>query len=417
MMAWTCMVFGFALLATTAGLYLSLRQKRSVATNRSVVPARFAEKVALSAHQKAADYTIAKLRLGSISTVWGLMLLVIWTVGGGMAWLGDLSASFELSAVWSGVLFMLLFFLIGSIIDLPLELYSTFAIEARFGFNKMTLPLFFSDMAKQLLLLLAIGTPLAWVIMTLMQSTGSLWWLYAWLFWTAFMLLMMWGYPTLIAPLFNKFEPLSDGEMKSTIEALLKRCGFKSNGLFVMDGSKRSSHGNAYFTGLGNAKRIVFFDTLINQLEPIETEAVLAHELGHFHHGHVKKRLIVMVFTTLIGFALLGWLSQQPWFYAGLGITEPSNAAALLLFMLVMPVFTFVLTPLMSYFSRKDEFEADAYAVANSSGEALVSALVKMYEDNASTLTPDPLYSAWHDSHPPAPIRIDHIESLLSPNS
>lgn len=417
MMAWTWMVFGFALLATAAGLYLSLRQKRSVATNRGVVPARFAEKVALSAHQKAADYTIAKLHLGSISGIWGLLLLVIWTVGGGMAWLGDLSASFELSAVWSGVLFMLLFFLIGSIIDLPLELYSTFAIEARFGFNKMTLPLFFSDMAKQLLLLLAIGTPLAWVILTLMQSTGSLWWLYAWLFWTAFMLLMMWGYPTLIAPLFNKFEPLPDGEMKSTIEALLKRCGFKSNGLFVMDGSKRSSHGNAYFTGLGNAKRIVFFDTLINQLEPIETEAVLAHELGHFHHGHVKKRLIVMVFTTLIGFALLGWLSQQPWFYAGLGISEPSNAAALLLFMLVMPVFTFMLTPLMSYFSRKDEFEADAYAVANSSGEALVSALVKMYEDNASTLTPDPLYSAWHDSHPPAPTRIDHIESLLSPNS
>ncbi|NWF38485.1 M48 family metallopeptidase [Mariprofundus sp. NF] len=413
MMAWTWMVFGFALLATVTGLYLSLRQKRSVESNRGIVPARFAEKVSITAHQKAADYTAAKLRLGSIGSIWGLLLLAIWTVGGGLAWLGDLSASFELSVVWSGVLFMLLFFLIGSLIDLPLELYGTFAIEARFGFNKMTLPLFFSDMAKQFVLMLAIGTPLAWVILTLMQSTGSLWWLYAWLFWTAFMLLMMWGYPTLIAPLFNKFEPLADGEMKSTIEALLKRCGFESNGLFVMDGSKRSSHGNAYFTGLGNAKRIVFFDTLINQLEPIETEAVLAHELGHFHHGHVKKRLAVMVFTTLIGFALLGWLSQQSWFYAGLGITEPSDAAALLLFMLVMPVFTFVLTPLMSYFSRKDEFEADAYAVANSSGEALVSALVKMYEDNASTLTPDPVYSAWHDSHPPAPIRIDHIESLL----
>ncbi|NWF35365.1 M48 family metallopeptidase [Mariprofundus sp. KV] len=413
MMAWTWMVFGFALLATVTGLYLALRQKRAVASNRGEVPTRFAEKVSLAAHQKAADYTAAKLRLGSISGVWGLLLLVIWTVGGGLAWLGEFSASFELSVVWSGVLFMLLFFLIGTLIDLPMELYGTFAIEARFGFNKMTLPLFFSDMAKQFLLMLAIGTPLAWVVLTLMQSAGSLWWLYAWLFWTAFMLLMMWGYPTLIAPLFNKFEPLPEGEMKATIEALLKRCGFESNGLFVMDGSKRSSHGNAYFTGLGNAKRIVFFDTLINQLEPIETEAVLAHELGHFHHGHVKKRLIVMVFTTLIGFALLGWLSQQPWFYAGLGITEPSNAAALLLFMLVIPAFTFLLTPLMSYFSRKDEFEADAYAVANSSGEALVSALVKMYEDNASTLTPDPLYSAWHDSHPPAPIRIDHIESLL----
>jgi len=413
MMAWTWMVFGFALLATVTGFYLALRQKRAVASSRGVVPTRFAEKVSLAAHQKAADYTAAKQYLRLFSGIWGLLLLVIWTVGGGLAWLGEFSASFELSVVWSGVLFMLLFFLIGTLIDLPMELYGTFAIEARFGFNKMTLPLFFSDMVKQFLLMLAIGTPLAWVILALMQSTGSLWWLYAWLFWTAFMLLMIWGYPTLIAPLFNKFEPLPEGEMKATIEALLKRCGFENNGLFVMDGSKSSSHGNAYFTGLGNAKRIVFFDTLINQLEPIETEAVLAHELGHFHHGHVKKRLIVMVFTTLIGFALLGWLSQQSWFYAGLGISEPSNAAALLLFMLVIPAFTFLLTPLMSYFSRKDEFEADAYAVANSSGEALVSALVKMYEDNASTLTPDPLYSAWHDSHPPAPIRIDHIESLL----
>ena len=413
MMLWTWAVFGFALLATLTGLYLSFRQQRSVAANRQAVPHRFAEKVSLAAHQKAADYTAAKLRLGVISSIWGLLLLLVWTVGGGLAWLGDLTASFELSLVWSGVALMLLFFLIGALIDLPMEIYGTFAIEARFGFNKMTLPLFFSDMGKQLVLMLLIGTPLAWVILTLMQSAGDLWWLYAWLFWTAFMLLMMWGYPTLIAPLFNKFEPLPDGEMKSTIEALLKRCGFQSNGLFVMDGSKRSSHGNAYFTGLGNAKRIVFFDTLINQLEPIETEAVLAHELGHFHHGHVKKRLVVMVFTTLLGFALLGWLSQQSWFYTGLGITQPSDAAALLLFMLVMPAFTFVLTPLMSYFSRKDEFEADAYAVEHSSGEALASALVKMYEDNASTLTPDPVYSAWHDSHPPAPIRIDHIESLL----
>ena len=414
MTAWTWTVFGFALLATVTGLYLSLRQKRSVEANRETVPPRFAEKVSLAAHQKAADYTAAKLRMGHVGGIWGLILLFAWTLGGGLGWLGDISAMFELSTVWTGVVFMLLFFLIGSLLDLPLELYGTFAIEARFGFNKMTLPLFFSDMAKQLLLMFAIGAPLAWVILTLMGSAGELWWLYAWLFWTVFMLLMIWAYPTFIAPLFNKFEPLPDGEMKSTIEALLKRCGFKSNGLFVMDGSKRSSHGNAYFTGLGSAKRIVFFDTLIKQLVPLETEAVLAHELGHFHHGHVKKRLIVMVFSTLMGFALLGWLIQQPWFYSGLGVSQASNHAALVLFMLVMPAFTFVLTPVMSYFSRKDEFEADAYAVANSSGEALASALVKMYEDNASTLTPDPVYSAWHDSHPPAPVRIDHIESLLA---
>jgi len=228
------------------------------------------------------------------------------------------------------------------------------------------------------------------------------------------MLLMMWAYPTFIAPLFNKFSKLEDGEMKQRIEALLNRCGFKNNGLYVMDGSRRSSHGNAYFTGLGNAKRIVFFDTLLKQLDPIETEAVLAHELGHFHHGHVKKRLLVMILSSLAGFALLGWVMQQSWFYTGLGITEVSNHAALVLFMLVLPAFTFALGPIMSHSSRKDEFEADAFAVANSSGEALVTALVKMYEDNASTLTPDPLFSRWHDSHPPAPIRIDHIEQRLA---
>ena len=413
MMAWTSTVLGLALLATVVGLYLSLRQKRAVESSRDSVPARFAEKVSLAAHQKAADYTCAKLGLGRLAKVFGLILLIGWTLGGGLEWLDGVSHTFGLSEVWSGVIFMMLFFLIGSLLELPLDLYGTFAIESRFGFNKMTAGLFVSDMLKQLLLMLLIGVPISWVILSLMEGAGALWWLYGWGFWTGFMLLMMWAYPTFIAPLFNKFEPLPDGEMKSTIEALLARCGFESNGLFVMDGSRRSSHGNAYFTGLGNAKRIVFYDTLLKQLQPIETEAVLAHELGHFHHGHVKKRLMIMVFTTLIGFALLGWLTQQSWFYSGLGVSEPSNHAALILFMLVMPAFTFVLTPVMSYFSRKHEFEADAYAVTNSSGEALASALVKMYEDNASTLTPDALYSAWHDSHPPAPIRIDHIESLL----
>ncbi|GAV20502.1 STE24 endopeptidase [Mariprofundus micogutta] len=413
MTTWTWIVFSFASIATLTGLCLSIRQKASVLTNRGAVPEHFAEKVSLSAHQKAADYTTAKLGLGRIAQVFSLLLLVLWTIGGGLEWLDGLSRSFGLSEVWTGVSVLLLFFLIGQLLELPLEIYGTFSIESRFGFNKMTTALFISDMVKQLALMLAIGAPIAWVILTLMLGAGELWWLYAWGFWTAFMLLMIWAYPTFIAPLFNKFEPLPDGEMKSTIEALLKRCGFESNGLFVMDGSKRSNHGNAYFTGLGNAKRIVFFDTLLKQLQPIETEAVLAHELGHFHHGHVKKRLVIMVFSTLIGFALLGWLSAQSWFYTGLGIQTPSSHIALLLFMLVMPGFTFALSPIMSFFSRKNEFEADAYAVTNSSGEALASALVKMYEDNASTLTPDPVYSAWNDSHPPAPIRIANIERLL----
>jgi len=413
MTAWTLIVLSFAVIATLTGLYLSLRQKASVLRYRSAVPARFAEKVSLAAHQKAADYTVSKLSLGRIGQVFGLLLLLFWTIGGGLAWLDGVSQSFGLSVIWTGVAFLMLFMLIGQLLELPMEIYSTFAIEARFGFNKMTAGLFVSDLVKQTALMFVIGVPIIWVILSLMAGAGELWWLYAWAFWTAFMLFMIWAFPTFIAPLFNKFEPLPEGEMKTTIEALLNRCGFESNGLFVMDGSKRSSHGNAYFTGLGNAKRIVFFDTLIKQMEPIETEAVLAHELGHFHHGHVKKRLVIMVFTSLIGFALLGWLSSQTWFYAGLGVENPSNHAALILFMLVMPVFTFAMAPLMSYFSRKNEFEADAYAVDNSSGEALASALVKMYEDNASTLTPDPIYSAWNDSHPPAPIRIDHIESLL----
>ncbi len=416
MTAWTWIVLSFALLATATGLYLAWRQKRAIERNRSSVPTRFAEKISLAAHQKAADYTKAKLVLSDSGRIWGLLLLFAWTLGGGLAWLDNLSSSFGLSAVWSGVAFLLLFALIGTLLDLPFELYGTFTIEARFGFNKMTPSLFIIDMSKQLLLMIAIGAPLAWVILTLMESAGELWWLYGWLFWTLFMLIMIWAYPTLIAPLFNKFTPLPDGEMKTRIEALLVRCGFKSNGLFVMDGSRRSSHGNAYFTGLGSAKRIVFFDTLLKQLEPLEAEAVLAHELGHFKHGHIKKRLVTMVISTLLGFTLLGWLAQQQWFYTGLGVGQPSNHAALVLFMLVMPLFTFLFTPLMSLFSRRHEFEADAYAVANSSGEALASALVKMYEDNASTLTPDSLYSAWYDSHPPAPVRIDHIESLVKPN-
>jgi len=414
MTGWSWTVLVFASLATAIGLYLSTRQEAHVKAHRGNVPERFTDKISLQAHQKAADYTIAKLGPGNTGQILALFVLLAWTVGGGLNVLDTLTQSFGLSELWTGVCFLMLFFLISHLIDLPIEIYSTCGIEARFGFNKMTVGLYLSDMLKQLALMLIIGTGMGWVILSLMAGAGSAWWLYAWAAWTGFMLLMIWAYPTFIAPLFNKFSPLPDGEMKQRIEALLTRCGFQSNGLYVMDGSRRSSHGNAYFTGLGNAKRIVFFDTLLKQLEAIETEAVLAHELGHFHHGHVKKRLLVMILSSLAGFALLGWIAQQTWFYTGLGITEASNHAALVLFMLVLPAFTFVLGPIMSYSSRKDEFEADAYAVANSDGEALATALVKMYEDNASTLTPDPLYSRWHDSHPPAPVRIDHIEQRLA---
>jgi STE24 endopeptidase len=414
MTAWTWTVLAFATLATVTGIYLALRQRVFVLSHRHAVPQRFAGKVSQAAHEKAADYTCAKLRLGNIEQIWGLVLLGLWTIGGGLGLLNEWIQMLQWTDTWNGVAFLISFFLISHFIDLPMDIYRTFAIEAKFGFNKMTAGLYISDMVKQLGLMLAIGTVLAWVILSLMGSAGALWWLYAWVVWTGFTLLMIWAYPTFIAPLFNKFEPLQAGEMRNRIEALLERCGFSSNGLFIMDGSRRSSHGNAYFTGLGNAKRIVFFDTLINQLQPLETEAVLAHELGHFRHGHVKKRLLSMIVISLIGFAALGWLAEQTWFYAGLGVTQHSNHAALVLFMLVAPAFTFGLSPLISYFSRKHEFEADAYAVRNSSGEALATALVKMYEDNASTLTPDPVYSAWHDSHPPAPVRIDHIEHQLS---
>jgi len=413
MTAWTWTVLAFATLATLTGIYLAVRQRAFVLSHRHAIPQRFAGKVSQTAHEKAADYTCAKLRLGNIEQIWGLILLLLWTIGGGLGLLDEWIQTLQWSNTWNGVAFLISFFLISHFIDLPTDIYRTFVIEARFGFNKMTAGLYISDMIKQLGLMLLIGAALAWVILSLMGSAGDLWWLYAWLVWTGFSLLMIWAYPTFISPLFNKFEPLQAGEMKDRIEALLDRCGFSSNGLFIMDGSRRSSHGNAYFTGLGNAKRIVFFDTLINQLQPLETEAVLAHELGHFRHGHVKKRLLSMTVMSLIGFAILGWLTGQTWFYAGLGVTQNSNHAALVLFMLIAPAFTFGLSPIMSYFSRQHEFEADTYAVRNSSGEALAAALVKMYEDNASTLTPDPAYSAWHDSHPPAPVRIDHIEQQL----
>lgn len=393
--------------------WLEARHGRHVASHRSAVPTRFADSISLEAHQKAADYTLAKLRIGKWSGLYGLALLLIWTLGGGLAWLDGALSGMEWSSLWIGTAFLISFMLIGSLLDLPFSIYNTFITEARFGFNRITPKLFIIDLLKGALLMALIGVPLAAIILWLMESAGTLWWAWAWAFWTGFSIFMMWAYPTLIAPIFNKFKPMEESETKSAIEALLTRCGFESSGLFVMDGSKRSSHGNAYFTGFGRSKRIVFFDTLLNQLKTNETEAVLAHELGHFKRNHIKKRMVVMFAISLVGFALLGWLSDQLWFYQALGVPEASNHALLILFTLALPHFLFWMGPLSSWFSRKHEFEADGYAVDNSDGAALISALVKMYEDNASTLTPDPLYSAFHDSHPPAPIRVAHIEALM----
>ncbi|MDQ6952241.1 MAG: M48 family metallopeptidase [Mariprofundaceae bacterium] len=384
---------------------------RSVLTHRGSVPERFSAQVSLLSHQKAADYTLAKIKLGTWSGLYGLGLLLAWTLGGGLDGLDTWLSSWQLSGLNTGVLFLLVFAVISAVLEFPFTLYSTFSVEQRFGFNKMTLGLLLSDMLKQGALMLVIGAPLIWVVLWLMGSAGDLWWLWAWVVWTGFSILMMWAYPTFIAPIFNKFEPMPDGELKTAIEGLLQRCGFESNGLFVMDGSKRSSHGNAYFTGFGQSKRIVFFDTLLKQLTTDETLAVLAHELGHFRRNHVKKRMVLMFSMSLAGFALMGWLSQQMWFYAGLGVSVPSNYMLLMLFMLVMPVFMFALSPLMSMYSRKHEFEADDYAKEHAQAEDLISALVKMYDDNAATLTPDACYSAWHDSHPPAPVRVAHLEA------
>jgi STE24 endopeptidase len=302
--------------------------------------------------------------------------------------------------------------LISGIIDLPLSLYRQFVIEACHGFNRMSLGLFFADMLKQSLLGIAIGAPVILAVLWLMDAMGNFWWFYVWLFWSGFNLLIMFIYPTWIAPLFNKFSPLEDGEMKSRIEALLIRCGFRSSGLFVMDGSKRSSHGNAYFTGFGNNKRIVFFDTLLARLTPTEIEAVLAHELGHFRRKHIVKRIIFMFATSLAFLWLLGQLINAPWFFSGLGVSAENTTLALILFFLVIPVFTFPLSPLMSHFSRQHEFEADAYAAEHTAASDLIRALVKLYEDNASTLTPDPIHSMFYDSHPPAAVRIAHLQSL-----
>jgi len=409
-------------LALTLGLrfWLASRHIRHVLAHRATVPAEFAEKIPLAAHQKAADYTVARTKLGIVNMLVGSVVLVGFTLLGGLQWL---SAS-VFNATGGGMAYqlglVLAFAIVSGLIDIPLDYYRQFTLEQRFGFNKMSKGLFFLDLVKGAGLGAVIGLPLVWVILVLMEKSGSLWWLYAWLVWCGFQLLVMALYPNLIAPLFNKFTPLEDESLKQRIEGLMQRVGFASKGLFVMDGSKRSAHGNAYFSGFGAAKRIVFFDTLVSSLSPQEVEAVLAHELGHFKLKHIVKRIVV-IFAVSLGFlALLGYLKTRLWFFTGLGVNpiivpgQSNDALALILFLLVLPVFTFVFGPLTSISSRKHEFEADAFAAKHTDARDLVSALVKMYEDNASTLTPDPLHSAFYDSHPPASVRIRQLNVAAS---
>ena len=405
------LLFLAACALTFAGrLWLTLRQIRHVAAHRGAVPAGFAERISLAAHQKAADYTVDRNRLAILTTLVDAALLLAFTVGGGLAWLHEFWAA-RVDGLVYGLALISSVMAIGAAVDLPFALYRQFVIEARYGFNRMTLALFCADLLKHTLLGIVIGAPVILAVLWLMAVMGSAWWFWVWLFWSAFNLLILFVYPTWIAPLFNKFSPLADGETKSRIEALLARCGFRSSGLFVMDGSKRSSHGNAYFTGFGNNKRIVFFDTLLERLAAPEVEAVLAHELGHFRRRHVLKRIVLM-FAASLGFLwLLGQLIAAPWFYAGLGVPAQSTALALILFFLVVPVFTFPFTPVLSWISRRHEFEADAYAAARTEAAALGRALVKLYEDNAATLTPDPLHSLFYDSHPPAAVRIARLQA------
>ena len=405
-------VFILALCATVAlRCWLAARQLKHVAAHREAVPAQFAGRITLGSHQKAADYSMTRTRLGFLSLAIEVAVLLAFTLGGGLQLLHDWWAT-RLDGLAYGVALIFSVMAISSLVDLPLSLYTQFVVEEKFGFNRMTLKLFFADLAKQTLLGALIGTPLLLAVLWLMAQAGSLWWLYTWVFWCAFNLLILLIYPTWIAPLFNKFTPLADNELKARIENLLTRCGFASSGLFVMDGSKRSNHGNAYFTGLGRNKRIVFFDTLLSRLQGSEIEAVLAHELGHFKHRHVMKRIVLM-FSLSLGFlAVLGQLMTADWFYHGLGVSTQNTALALILFFLVVPVFTFLLTPLSSLLSRRHEFEADRYAAEHASASELTNALVKLYEDNAATLTPDPLHSLFYDSHPPAALRIAHLAQL-----
>ena len=399
-------------LTTLIRMWLGNRHIGFVQNHRNAVPEAFKDGISLEAHQKAADYTSAKTKLIIAESIVQAALLLTFTAGGGLQWIDyvwrELMPEQEM---FRGALVILSALIISGLIDAPFDYYKTFVIDAHFGFNKMTRTMFIGDMIKQSILGIALGAPILFAALWLMESAGDYWWLYLWVVWSVFNLLVLAIYPTFIAPIFNKFTPLTDESLKTRIENLLTKCGFKSQGLFVMDGSARSSHGNAYFTGFGNSKRVVFFDTLLERLNADEIEAVLAHELGHFKHKHVIKRIAMMFFISFLGLALLGFLKDQNWFFLGLGVNDMSSYMALILFLLVSPVFLFVLRPIMANYSRKNEFEADAYAAQHSSAKHLIGSLVKLYRDNASTLTPDPLHSAFYDSHPPASIRIAKLTS------
>jgi STE24 endopeptidase len=391
--------------------WLARRHLAHIEAHRAAVPNAFHEQIELTAHQKAADYTSAKTRFSLLGIVFDAFILLAFTLGGGIQWIANLCNGWFSSPLIQGMATLIAVLVLSSLLEAPFNLYRTFIIEAKFGFNKMTFSLYLIDALKGMLIGAVLGLPLLFGVLWLMERMGDLWWLYVWCVWVSFNLLLLFIYPTFIAPLFNKFSPMQDQTMKARIETLLSKCGFTASGLFVMDGSKRSAHGNAYFTGFGKTKRIVFFDTLLERLSINEVEAVLAHELGHFKHKHVVKR-IVMTFVMSLGFLwLLGVLMQTTWFYQGLGVTTQSKAIALLLFFLVLPVFSFLLSPILSAYSRKHEFEADAYAAKQTAASDLVTALVKLYQDNASTLTPDPLYSKFYDSHPPAAVRIANLQA------
>ncbi|ANN67898.1 M48 family metallopeptidase [Bordetella bronchialis] len=394
-------------------LWLSTRQIRHVIRHRDRVPAEFSDRIGLASHQRAADYTVARVRLGMIERVFDAVVLVALTLLGGLQAIDLFAGRLTGNDFLHQMLLLVITGLLLGALELPFTLWRQFRLEARFGFNRMTPALFISDAIKGLLLTAVIGLPLVAAILWLMGKAGSLWWIWAWGLWVGFSLLTLLLFPMVIAPLFNKFTPLADQDLSHRIRGLMQRCGFAINGLFVMDGSRRSGHGNAYFTGFGKSRRIVFFDTLLARLNADEIEAVLAHELGHFARRHIIRRIAVSFLVALGFFALLGWLARQPWFYEQLGVLPRldgrNDAMALLLFFLVVPVFTFLFTPIASWYSRRDEFQADDYAARQSSAEQLVSALVKLYDDNAATLTPDPVHSAFYDSHPPAAVRIRHL--------
>ena len=416
MMHWLTLAFLVAVAAhVTVQLWLSVRQVRFVSAHRETVPDAFADTISAADHRKAADYTVARQKLGRLDSLIDALVLLALTLGGGISWLHEIAFGFGLPELLAGTLHVLMVFLLLAVISLPLSLWRTFVLEERFGFNRTTPRTFVADLLKSCALGALLGGAVITVVLWIMSAAGNYWWLIGWIAWTGFSLTLLWAWPRWIAGFFNKFVPLEDATLRARIDALVARCGFKASDVYVMDGSKRSAHGNAYFTGLGREKRIVFFDTLLQSLSPIQVEAVLAHELAHFKLKHIPQRILVGATMTFGGFALLGWLANHGWFYSALGVDQAGNSSALLLFLFALPAFSWVVSPLMAAWSRRHEFEADAFAVRYSDGDELARALVKMYQENASTLTPDPVHSAFYDSHPPPVARIAHLAAHRKP--